>query len=61
MNQRSLLWVFWVLAPVLAGCAPKNVRVRCDGHLSPINPAAITSDAKPASRGDAGTPNGGAP
>ena len=27
---------------VLVACAPKNIRVRCDAHLQPINPPLST-------------------
>jgi hypothetical protein len=26
----------------LVACAPKNIRVRCDAHLQPINPPSST-------------------
>ena len=28
----------------LVACAPKNIRVRCDAHLQPINPPSNTVD-----------------
>lgn len=51
-----------LLAAVIltAGCAVKNVRVRCDAHLQPINPQVVGTPAQSAHDGGAkitrGTP-----
>jgi ABC-type molybdate transport system substrate-binding protein len=46
MRIQSLkVLVMLMIASLLLGCAGKNIRVRCDEHLQPINVAAAGSSA----------------
>jgi len=47
--KHSMLKTMMLLmyGAALIGCAPQNVRVRCDAHLQPINPP---SAARPAGK-----------
>lgn len=46
MTRRRTGWVLALLGLLLAGCAPKNIRVRCDAHLQPINAPALAAAVK---------------
>ena len=45
ISSISMILMPCVLA-MLMGCAAKNVRVRCDARLQPINAAAVASAAR---------------